>query len=52
MRLIRRLAGPTFVHAGALHFAKPRTYLKIMPPSAPEVMVYASGWPRSPEERV
>ncbi|MGI8413784.1 MAG: DoxX family protein [Solirubrobacteraceae bacterium] len=45
MRLIRLLAGPTFVLAGALHFAKPKIYLKIMPPyvPAPEAMVYVSG---------
>ncbi|MGI8430142.1 MAG: DoxX family protein [Solirubrobacteraceae bacterium] len=44
-RFFRRLAGPFFVLAGALHFARPKLYLKIMPPyiPAPETMVYASG---------
>lgn len=44
-RFVRLLAGPSFVVAGSLHFAKPGTYRKIMPPyvPAPEAMVYASG---------
>lgn len=45
MRTIRRLAGPFFIFAGAMHFVIPKTYAKIMPPyvPAPEAMVYASG---------
>ena len=45
MRLIRLLAGPCFVVAGALHFVSPKTYRRIMPPYIPahEAMVYASG---------
>ncbi|HEY3729411.1 MAG TPA: hypothetical protein VGL51_19700 [Solirubrobacteraceae bacterium] len=45
MRLIRRLAGPTFVFAGVMHFVIPRAYRRIMPPYVPahEAMVYASG---------
>jgi uncharacterized membrane protein len=45
MRTLRRLLGPFFVVAGALHFLIPRTYRRIMPPwvPAPQVMVYASG---------
>jgi len=45
MRVIRQLAGPFFVVAGAMHFVKPRLYQRIMPPyvPAPEGMVYASG---------
>ena len=44
-RFLPRLAGPFFVLAGALHFAKPGIYRKIMPPyvPAPGAMVYASG---------
>ena len=45
MRTLRKLVGPFFVCAGALHFVIPRTYRKIIPPwvPAPEAMVYASG---------
>ncbi len=45
MRMIRQLAGPGFVLAGALHFAIPKTYRRMMPPyiPAPKAMVYASG---------
>ncbi len=43
--MIRRLAGPTFVFAGVMHFVIPRAYKRIMPPYVPahEAMVYASG---------
>ena len=42
---MRRLAGPFFVFAGAMHFARPRWYEAIMPPYVPRhrEMVYASG---------
>ncbi len=45
MRAIQKLAGPTFVIAGALHFVFPKVYRRIMPPYVPEpeAMVYASG---------
>ena len=45
MRLLRRLCGPFFVLAGAMHFVKPRAYKAIMPPyvPAPEALVYLSG---------
>jgi uncharacterized membrane protein len=45
VRLIRLLAGPFFIVAGALHFVIPRTYRAIVPPyvPAPTAMVYASG---------
>ena len=45
MRLIRSLAGPFFVAAGAMHFVIPKAYRHIMPPyvPAPGAMVYASG---------
>ena len=45
VNFIRRLAGPFFVFAGAMHFAIPRTYRRIMPPYVPAhtAMVYASG---------
>ncbi|MGI8506655.1 MAG: DoxX family protein [Solirubrobacteraceae bacterium] len=45
MRVIRQLAGPFFVFAGAMHFVIPKTYRKIVPPyvPAPGAMVYASG---------
>ena len=45
VNFIRRLAGPFFVFAGAMHFAIPRTYRRIMPPYVPAhmTMVYASG---------
>ena len=32
---MRRLAGPFFVFAGLMHFAKPRMYEAIMPPYLP-----------------
>jgi uncharacterized membrane protein len=45
MNAIRRLCGPFFVFAGAMHFVKPRAYKAIVPPylPAPEALVYASG---------
>lgn len=45
MRALRRLCGPFFVLAGAMHFVKPRAYRQIMPPylPAPEALVYLSG---------
>jgi len=45
MRVLRRLTGPFFVLAGAMHFVIPRTYRAIMPPYVPAAtaMVYASG---------
>ena len=45
MRLIKKLCGPFFIFAGAMHFAKPRFYLQMMPPWLPahEAMNYASG---------
>jgi uncharacterized membrane protein len=45
MRLLRVLAGPFFVINGVLHFAMPRTYLRMMPPYLPRhrELVYASG---------
>lgn len=45
MPLIRRLAGPFFILAGALHFVIPKPYRQIMPPyvPAPTAMVAASG---------
>ena len=45
MRTLRKLAGPFFVLAGAMHFISPRTYRSIMPSwvPAPDAMVYASG---------
>jgi uncharacterized membrane protein len=41
----RRLAGPFFMAAGAMHFLAPHAYRRIMPPyiPAPGLMVYASG---------
>lgn len=44
-RLPRRAAGPTFVVAGLLHFAIPKTYESIMPDYLPahRELVYASG---------
>jgi uncharacterized membrane protein len=43
--MLRRLAGPFFIVAGALHFVIPQTYESIMPPWAPahRAMVLASG---------
>ncbi len=45
MSLLRRLCGPVFVLAGAMHFVKPRVYRQIIPPylPAPEALVYLSG---------
>jgi uncharacterized membrane protein len=45
MRLVRALACPCFVAAGALHIAIPRTYQRIVPPYLPRhrELVYASG---------
>lgn len=45
MDTLRRLPGPFFVLAGAMHFVTPRTYKRIVPPyvPAPTAMVYASG---------
>ena len=42
---MRRLAGPFFVFAGAMHFLRPRFYERIMPPYIPaqRAVVYASG---------
>ncbi|MGH2855868.1 MAG: DoxX family protein [Solirubrobacteraceae bacterium] len=42
---MRKLAGPFFIFAGALHFAFPRPYRRIVPPylPAPGAIVYASG---------
>lgn len=43
--MLRRLCGPFFVFAGAMHFARPRFYEAIMPPYVPRhrELVYASG---------
>jgi uncharacterized membrane protein len=43
--VLRNLAGPFFVGAGALHFIKPEPYRAIMPPyvPAPDAMVALSG---------
>ena len=43
--MLRRLAGPFFVLAGALHLARPEPYVKIVPRylPAPRALVYASG---------
>jgi len=45
VRLLRFLAGPTFIFAGVMHFVIPKVYRRIMPPyiPAPTAMVYASG---------
>jgi uncharacterized membrane protein len=45
MRLVRALAGPFFVLAGAMHFVVPRTYARIVPPYLPRhrEIVYVSG---------
>jgi uncharacterized membrane protein len=42
---LRKLAGPFFIGAGALHFVRPEPYRAIMPPyvPAPDVMVALSG---------
>jgi uncharacterized membrane protein len=44
-RVLKLLAGPLFVAAGVLHFAKPRIYQSIMPDYLPAQrgLVYASG---------
>ncbi len=43
--MLRRLPGPVFVLAGALHFLRPRMYEAIMPDYLPaqRELVYASG---------
>ncbi len=43
--VLRKLAGPFFIGAGALHFVKPEPYRAIMPPyiPAPDAMVVLSG---------
>jgi uncharacterized membrane protein len=45
MSRVRRLFGPFFVLAGAMHFVTPRTYEAIMPDYLPahRELVYASG---------
>jgi uncharacterized membrane protein len=45
MPMLRRLVGPFYVAAGALHFVFPRTYRRIVPPWVPAsgAVVYASG---------
>lgn len=45
MSLLRRLCGPFFVFAGAMHFVIPRAYRRIVPPylPAPGALVVASG---------
>jgi uncharacterized membrane protein len=45
VRLLRRVAGPFFVLAGAMHFVIPRAYRRIVPPylPSPKALVYASG---------
>jgi uncharacterized membrane protein len=42
---LRKLAGPFFIAAGALHFVRPEPYRAIMPPSipTPDAMVVLSG---------
>jgi uncharacterized membrane protein len=42
---VRRLFGPAFISAGAMHFVIPRTYESIVPDylKARRVLVYASG---------
>jgi uncharacterized membrane protein len=43
--VLRKLAGPFFIGAGAMHFVKPEPYRAIMPPyvPAPDAMVALSG---------
>lgn len=43
--MLRRLCGPFFILAGALHFIRPETYMKIVPRWLPahRELVYASG---------
>jgi uncharacterized membrane protein len=45
MRWVRLACGPFFVLAGAMHFARPGLYKRIMPPwlPAPTALVYLSG---------
>jgi uncharacterized membrane protein len=45
IRALKPLAGPVFVIAGLLHFAKPRIYESIMPDYLPAQrgLIYASG---------
>jgi uncharacterized membrane protein len=45
MRLLTNAAGPFFVLAGLLHFAKPTTYEPMVPDTLPahRALVYASG---------
>jgi uncharacterized membrane protein len=45
MSVVRRLTGPFFVLAGAMHFVIPKVYRQIVPPyvPAPTAIVYASG---------
>jgi len=45
MRVLRSLAGPFFLLAGAMHFIVPRAYRRIVPPyiPAPDAMVPVSG---------
>lgn len=45
MSSLRRLPGPFFIVAGAMHFIIPRVYRSIVPPwlPAPTALVYASG---------
>jgi uncharacterized membrane protein len=45
LRVLRPLAGPLFLLAGALHFTHTRLYTRIMPPYLPahRELVYASG---------
>jgi uncharacterized membrane protein len=44
-RILARAAGPVFIAAGLLHFAKPKVYEAIMPDYLPahRELVYASG---------
>src|ERR1019366_4634914 len=43
--MLKRLAGPAFVLAGAMHFVAPKSYIEIMPRCLPahRALVYASG---------
>lgn len=45
MTRTRKLAGPFFMLAGAMHFLRPKPYERIVPPyiPAPRAMVFASG---------
>jgi uncharacterized membrane protein len=44
-RVASFFAGPVMTFAGVMHFAKPRWYMRIMPPYLPahRALVYASG---------